>query len=341
MDGNKTARTGERLLTVENLKTTFSIHRQQFEAVRGADIHVDDGDILAIVGESGSGKSVLMKSVMGLLPENAHTVAARAEYMGRDILALSEKERRAMRGKEFSMIFQNPMTALNPLKKIGSHLVEVLVRHRGMGREQARIEAVEALTKVGIPSPERRLEQYPHEFSGGMCQRVLIAMALCCKPRILIADEPTTALDVTIQAQILELLRKLRDEEHMSIILITHDLGIVASLSNRISVMYGGIIMEEGLTDEIFYSPRHPYTRALLSAIPKPVSGARERLVSIPGMAPSIFNPPSGCPFEQRCGYASEKCGTAMSDYRRYSETQRARCAILQGGVDNGFSGNQ
>ena len=192
MDENKMTQTGERLLTVDNLKTTFMIHKTKVEAVRGASIHVDDGDILAVVGESGSGKSVLMKSIMGLLPENAQTTADSLVYMGRNLLEFSADERRKMRGKEFAMIFQDPMTALNPLKKIGAHLTEVLMRYRKLNKKQAREEAIEALRKVGIPSPEKRLDQYPHEFSGGMRQRVLIAMALCCKPKLLIADEPTT-----------------------------------------------------------------------------------------------------------------------------------------------------
>ena len=328
MDEKKTMQTGERLLTVENLKTTFTIHKTKVGAVRGASIHVDHGDILAVVGESGSGKSVLMKSIMGLLPENAATTADSLTYMDKNLLTLSADERRKMRGKDFAMIFQDPMTALNPLKKIGSHLTEVLMRHRGLTKKEAREEAIEALKKVGIPSPESRLDQYPHEFSGGMRQRVLIAMALCCKPKLLIADEPTTALDVTIQAQILELLKQLRDEENMSIVLITHDLGVVASLSNRISVMYGGLIMEDGLTDEIFYAPKHPYTRALLHAIPQPTSGVRERLEAIPGMAPSLTNPPAGCPFAERCKSACDKCSKKIPEYRQYTETQRAMCVF-------------
>lgn len=328
MDEKKTIQTGDRLLTVENLKTTFTIHKSKVCAVRGASIHVDDGDILAVVGESGSGKSVLMKSIMGLLPENAATTADSLTYMDKNLLTLSADERRRMRGKDFAMIFQDPMTALNPLKKIGAHLTEVLMRHRGLNKREAREEAIEALKKVGIPSPESRLNQYPHEFSGGMRQRVLIAMALCCKPKLLIADEPTTALDVTIQAQILELLKQLRDEENMSIVLITHDLGVVASLSNRISVMYGGLIMEEGLTDEIFYAPKHPYTRALLHAIPQPTSGVRERLEAIPGMAPSLTNPPAGCPFAERCKYACDKCSEKIPEYRQYTDTQRAMCVF-------------
>lgn len=330
MDENKMTQTGERLLTVDNLKTTFMIHKTKVEAVRGASIHVDDGDILAVVGESGSGKSVLMKSIMGLLPENAQTTADSLVYMGRNLLEFSADERRKMRGKEFAMIFQDPMTALNPLKKIGTHLTEVLMRYRKLNKKQAREEAIEALRKVGIPSPEKRLDQYPHEFSGGMRQRVLIAMALCCKPKLLIADEPTTALDVTIQAQILELLKQLRDEEKMSVVLITHDLGVVASLSNRISVMYGGLIMEEGLTDEIFYEPKHPYTRALLHAIPQPTTGVKERLEAIPGMAPSLTNPPAGCPFAERCKYACEKCESEIPAYRQYTRTQRAMCVFTE-----------
>lgn len=330
MDENKMTQTGERLLTVDNLKTTFMIHKTKVEAVRGASIHVDDGDILAVVGESGSGKSVLMKSIMGLLPENAQTTADSLVYMGRNLLEFSADQRRKMRGKEFAMIFQDPMTALNPLKKIGAHLTEVLMRYRKLNKKQAREEAIEALRKVGIPSPEKRLDQYPHEFSGGMRQRVLIAMALCCKPKLLIADEPTTALDVTIQAQILELLKQLRDEEKMSVVLITHDLGVVASLSNRISVMYGGLIMEEGLTDEIFYVPKHPYTRALLHAIPQPTTGVKERLEAIPGMAPSLTNPPAGCPFAERCKYACEKCESEIPAYRQYTRTQRAMCVFTE-----------
>ncbi len=324
--GRKETGISRRLLTVENLETTFQIHKTSVYAVRGASIHVDDGDILAVVGESGSGKSVLMKSIMGLLPENAETRADCLQYMGKDLLTLSDGERNKMKGKEFAMIFQDPMTALNPLKTIGSHLTEVLRRHRGLGKKEARDEAARALKKVGIPSPESRLSQYPHEFSGGMRQRVLIAMALCCKPALLIADEPTTALDVTIQAQILELVKQLRDEEGMSIVLITHDLGIVASLSNRISVMYGGLIMEEGLTDEIFYHPKHPYTRALLHAIPQPATGVKERLEAIPGMAPSLMDPPKGCPFAQRCKYACADCEKQLPKYRQYTDTQRAMC---------------
>lgn len=268
MDENKMTQTGERLLTVDNLKTTFMIHKTKVEAVRGASIHVDDGDILAVVGESGSGKSVLMKSIMGLLPENAQTTADSLVYMGRNLLEFSADERRKMRGKEFAMIFQDPMTALNPLKKIGAHLTEVLMRYRKLNKKQAREEAIEALRKVGIPSPEKRLDQYPHEFSGGMRQRVLIAMALCCKPKLLIADEPTTALDVTIQAQIIRLLKRLNETTGMTILFISHNLRVVKEICSRAIVMKDGRIVEEGTIAEIFRAPKEEYTKNLIAAIP-------------------------------------------------------------------------
>lgn len=322
----ETLKKEDRILSAADIRTTFHTHGRTVQAVRGVSLYVESGEILAVVGESGSGKSVLMKSVMGLMPDNAEVKADKLTFDGQDMLTMDSEQLRKMRGKEMAMIFQDPMTALNPLKTIGSHLMEVLKRHRGMDKEAARKEAVVVLNQVGIPSPEKRLGQYPHEFSGGMRQRVLIAMALCCRPKLLIADEPTTALDVTIQAQILDLLKSLQEETGMSIILITHDLGVVASLSHRIAVMYGGLIMEEGTTEEIFYSPKHPYTRALLHAVPKPRSGGKERLEPIPGMAPSLINPPSGCPFAERCKFACEDCRKEIPQYRTYSETQRALC---------------
>jgi len=228
------------------------------------------------------------------------------------------------------MIFKDPMTALNPLKKFGDHIVEVLVRHKGVNKREAKKIAIEVLHDVGIPIPEKRIDQYPHEFSGGMRQRVLIAMALACNPKLLIADEPTTALDVTIQAQILELLKSLKNNNNMSIILITHDLGVVASLCNRIEVMYGGLIMEEGSAEEIFYSPKHPYTKALLNSIPKVKGDEKIRLEPIKGAAPSLFNPPKGCPFAERCEFAKPKCFNDMPEYKRFSETHRAMCLFAK-----------
>ena len=331
----------KQLLEIRDLHTTFQVQKTKIEAVRGIDLTVNLGEIVGIVGESGSGKSVSMKSVLGILPENTEMRAEKLTFDGLDLLGMPDSERRKLRGPGMSMIFQDPMTALNPLKKIGYHLEEVLMRHSKMNRAEAKKEAASYLEKVGIPSPEKRLNQYPHEFSGGMRQRVLIAMALACKPKLLIADEPTTALDVTIQAQILELLQKLQKEEGMSIVLITHDLGVVASLCERIAVMYGGLIMERGTTDQIFYTPKHPYTRALLNAVPKP-DRLKERLDPIPGSAPSLAHPPAGCPFAPRCPFAMEKCRKALPEYQKFEDGQESLCFLReipasgQNGKENG-----
>ena len=316
------------LLRVDNLKTNFYIKDKKVEAVRGVSFHVNKGDILGIVGESGSGKSVLMKSVMNILPENAKIEDGKVYFNNIDISSMNKKEMKNIRGNEISMIFQDPMTALNPLKKVGDHLIEVLIRHKGINKKSAKIIALDILKQVGIPMPEKRINQYPHEFSGGMRQRVLIAMALACNPRLLIADEPTTALDVTIQAQILQLLKNLKESNDMSVILITHDLGVVASLCNRVVVMYGGLIMEEGLVDEIFYEAKHPYTKALLNSIPKLEENEKSRLKPIKGSAPSILNPPKGCPFADRCQFAFKKCFQEMPKYKDFSETHRAMCFL-------------
>ncbi len=316
------------LLRVDNLKTNFYIKDKKVEAVRGVSFHVNKGDILGIVGESGSGKSVLMKSVMNILPENAKIEDGKVYFNNIDISSMNKKEMKNIKGKEIAMIFQDPMTALNPLKKVGDHLIEVLIRHKGINKKSAKIIALDILKQVGIPMPEKRINQYPHEFSGGMRQRVLIAMALACNPRLLIADEPTTALDVTIQAQILQLLKNLKESNDMSVILITHHLGVVASLSNRVVVMYGGLIMEEGLVDEIFYEAKHPYTKALLNSIPKLEENEKSRLKPIKGSAPSLLNPPKGCPFADRCQFAFKKCFQEMPKYKDFSETHRAMCFL-------------
>ena len=320
----------KKLLKVNNLKTNFYKKDSKIEAVRGVSFEVNSGDILGIVGESGSGKSVLMKSVMNLLPENAKIDSGEVIFNGRDILKLDEKELKNIKGKEMAMIFQDPMSALNPLKKIGNHIVEVLVRHKGVNKKQARKLAIDLLHDVGIPMPEKRIDQYPHEFSGGMRQRVLIAMALACSPKLLIADEPTTALDVTIQAQILQLLKNLKEKNNMSVILITHDLGVVASLCNRVEVMYGGLIMEEGLIEEIFYNAKHPYTKALLNSIPKTYGDEKVRLKPINGSAPSLLNPPKGCPFAERCEFANKKCFDEMPEYKSFSNTHKAMCFLAK-----------
>lgn len=288
-----------RVLTIDNLTTTFESHKQKIQAVRGVSLHVDEGDILAIVGESGSGKSVTMKSVMGLLGENAEVQADHLEMLQKDLLSMSEKEKRKMRGKDMAMIFQDPMTALNPLKKIGYHMIEVLRRHQNLSKAEARKVAIDMLGKVGIPSAESRMDQYPHEFSGGMRQRVVIAIAAACHPDILICDEPTTALDVTIQAQILNLIRDLQKELKMTVIYITHDLGVVANVADRVAVMYAGQIVEYGTVNEIFYDAWHPYTWALLSSLPQ-LGVKGEPLPTIEGTPPNLFNKIQGDAFAPR-----------------------------------------
>ena len=319
------------ILEVKNLNVSFHSRGQQVKAVRGVDLQVYPGEILGIVGESGSGKSVTMKAVMGILPENARIQGEKMDFEGRQLLSLRPDEYRKIRGKELTMIFQDPMTALNPLKKIGKHLEEVIMRHSKCSKAEAWNKGVEMLRLVGIPMPEERMKQYPHEFSGGMRQRVLIAMALSCEPSLLIADEPTTALDVTIQAQILDLLVEMKEKYNTSIVLITHDMGVVANVCNRIAIMYGGLIMECGTTDEIFYSPKHPYTKALLRSIPRLDLEEGERLQSIPGLPPSLVNPPAGCPFAQRCQQATELCHTLLPEYKQFSPSHKAMCFACEG----------
>lgn len=325
------------MLEIQHLSTDFETENGMVHAVRDVSLSVDKGEVLGIVGESGSGKSQTMFSVMGLLSGNGIVKDGSITIDGKEISPKAFSDRKEyeqvmdhIRGNDLAMIFQDPMTFLNPVLRIETQLMEPILNHMDISKEEAKKRAIELMRKVGIPSPEARIRQYPHQFSGGMRQRIIIAIALACDPKIIIADEPTTALDVTIQAQILELLKQLRDEEKMSVVLITHDLGVVASLSNRISVMYGGLIMEEGLTDEIFYAPKHPYTRALLHAIPQPTTGVKERLEAIPGMAPSLTNPPAGCPFAERCKYACEKCESEIPAYRQYTRTQRAMCVFTE-----------
>lgn len=316
------------VLEINNLKTVFKSRGQEVQAVRGVSFSVGEGEIVGLVGESGSGKSVTMKAVLSILPENAEISSDSLMLNGVDLSKLSEDEYRKMRGKDMTMIFQDPMTALNPLVKVGKQLEEVILRHSNCSKAEAKKKAVEMLAKVGIPTPEQRVKQYPHEFSGGMRQRVLIAMALACEPKLLIADEPTTALDVTIQAQILDLLKELEGEYHTSIVLITHDMGVVATVCSKIAIMYGGLIMEAGTAEEIFYDPKHPYTKALLRAIPSLDLKEGERLQSIDGLPPSLVNPPKGCPFAERCEFSTERCRTAMPEYKQFSETHRAMCFL-------------
>ena len=273
-------------------------------------------------------------SILKLLDGNGYIDSGEIIFDGKNLADVSVKDMCKIRGNEISVIFQEPMTSLNPIFTVERQLSEPFIIHQGMNKKEAAEKVVEMLKDVRIPNPEAVAKQYPHQLSGGMRQRVMIAMALCCQPRLLIADEPTTALDVTIQAQILQLLKQLNENEQMNIILITHDLGVVASLAKRIEVMYGGLIMEEGTTEEIFEHPTHPYTRALLHAIPKCESGCRERLEPIPGMAPSLANPPAGCPFVTRCRFACEECKKGIPSMRAYSDTQSSRCIFTKEELD-------
>ena len=305
------------LLEVDELKTFFFTRDGIVRAVDGLSFSVGRGEVLAIVGESGCGKSVTSLSILRLIASPpGRTVAGRVVFEGRDLLQLSEPEMRKIRGDAISMVFQEPMTSLNPVLTIGHQIAEVLVLHRGASREGAMQRAVEMLRMVRIPEPERRVAQYPHELSGGMRQRVMIAMALACEPRLLIADEPTTALDVTIQAQILDLMRELKERTGAAIVLITHDLGVVAEMAQRVVVMYAGRKVEEAPVAELFERPRHPYTRGLLDSIPKlgaaSGGGGATRLSEIPGTVPSLAEPIVGCAFAPRCGYATTRC---RSDY--------------------------
>nr|WP_263327586.1 ABC transporter ATP-binding protein [Neobacillus sp. Marseille-Q6967] len=298
----------EKILQVKDLQVSFTTYGGEVKAVRGVSFDLHKGETLAIVGESGCGKSVTSQSIMRLIPDPPGKIAGgEILFKGKDLLRLKEPELRKIRGANISMIFQDPMTALNPTLTIGEQIMEGILQHEKLSRTKAKKAAVEMLKLVGIPSPEQRLKQYPHQFSGGMRQRIVIAMALICKPDVLIADEPTTALDVTIQAQILELFREIQKKTGVSIILITHDLGVVAQVANRIAVMYAGKIVELGTRREIFYQPKHPYTQGLLQSVPR-LDIEKAELVPIPGSPPDLFSPPAGCAFTARCPYAMEVC---------------------------------
>jgi oligopeptide transport system ATP-binding protein len=295
--------------------------------VRGVSFELRQGETLAIVGESGSGKTVTAKSLMRLLPEaNTRIKGGEAIFEGQDLLKLSEKRMQEVRGPQIAMVFQDPMTSLDPTMKVGRQITESLKKHLGMSGNRARERAVELLEMVGIPNAEERVRQYPHQFSGGMRQRVVIAIALACEPQILIADEPTTALDVTIQAQILELLRDLQERIGTSVILITHDLGVVAQIAHRVAVMYGGKVVETGTVRETFYNPQMPYTWGLLSSIPLPTADRSQDLIPIPGSPPDMSDPPEGCPFTPRCPYAMRICAEEMPGYTTFSAEHKAAC---------------
>ncbi len=300
------------LLSVENLQTHFGTLDGVVRAVEGLSFTIDEGETVAIVGESGCGKSVTSMSILRLIPEPPGRIAGRIVFQGRDLLGLSEEEMRTIRGKDVSMIFQEPMTSLNPVLTVGRQIGETLRLHEGLSAKQAEAKAIEALALVGIPAPARRVREYPHQLSGGMRQRVMIAMALACSPKLLIADEPTTALDVTIQAQILDLMRDLKTRVGAAIMLITHDLGVVAEMAQRVVVMYAGRKVEEGPVEAIFGRPLHPYTRGLLGAVPKLGSSLEEegrtKLTEIPGQVPSLRSRIVGCAFAGRCPMVTDLC---------------------------------
>jgi oligopeptide transport system ATP-binding protein len=317
------------LLQVKNLQTHFFTPDGVVKAVQGVSFDLKEGETLGIVGESGSGKSVTALSVMRLIPwPPGKIVGGEVIYKGDDLLKYSSEEMRHIRGKEISMIFQDPMTSLNPVMTISRQIGEMLQLHMGMSDKQARTRTIELLKLVGIPSAEQRLDAYPHQFSGGMRQRVMIAMALSCNPKLLIADEPTTALDVTIQAQILEIIKRLKAEFNTAVIFITHDLGVVAGLCDRVIVMYGGRIMEEAPTTNLYKDPRHPYTLGLLKSVPRLDEDRKERLEPIPGMPPDLVNPIPGCPFYPRCTFREEYHRDNMPPLRNVAPGHQVACFI-------------
>ncbi|WP_114389539.1 ABC transporter ATP-binding protein [Notoacmeibacter marinus] len=322
------------LLNIENLSVTFATATGPFRAVDNVSLSCDGGDILSIVGESGSGKSVAMLALMGLLPFTATVTADRLEFDGRDLMAMKTRERRKLLGRDIAMIFQEPMSSLNPCFTVGFQIGESLRKHLGLGRAERKERTIELLSLVGIPSPETRLSQFPHQLSGGMSQRVMIAMALACNPKLLIADEPTTALDVTIQAQILDLLADLQKERGMALILITHDMGVVAETAQRVHVQYAGQRVEEQDVRPLFEDPHHPYTAALLSALPERAT-KHGRLPAIPGKVPGADDRPNGCLFSPRCAFTTDLCRRSVE--RQGAEFGHALCNYpLEKGVPRG-----
>ena len=320
----------EKLLEIKDEKLSFFTPAGEVKALNGVSFSMNEGEVLGIVGESGSCKSVTAYSIMGLTAYPGKLIGGTIYFNGHQIEKMSEKEMRKIRGNEVSIIFQDPMTSLNPVYTIGNQITEVIRLHTGKSKKEAYDRAKELLELVGINEPTKRLKQYPHELSGGMRQRVMIAIALACEPKLLIADEPTTALDVTIQAQILELMQELRQKLGMSIIMITHDLGVVASMCERIAVMYAGHIVEYGTADEIFYEPKHEYTKGLINSIPKLSAQEIERLVPIEGQPVDLLNPPAGCPFAPRCANCMKICLREMPPKTELSDTHYSHCWLLQ-----------
>jgi oligopeptide transport system ATP-binding protein len=316
----------EALLTVEGLHVEFSTRRGTVHAVNGISFEIAPGETLGIVGESGCGKSVSALAILGLLPRNGSVSSGRAVFEGSDLLRQSDRELRKIRGKDVAMIFQDPMTSLNPVLTIGRQIREALETHFRLNRKDAETRAAELVDRVGIPSARARLRDYPHQFSGGMRQRAMIAMALACEPKLLIADEPTTALDVTIQAQILNLLRELVGEENAALILITHDLGVVAGMCERVNVMYAGMFMETGRADQLFASPRHPYTLGLLQSVPRLDAARRARLQPIEGAPPNMLSAPKACPFQPRCRFEVEQSRLEVPELRQVEPGHLVAC---------------
>ena len=322
----------EKLLDVRNLTISFHTYAGEVAAIRNIDFHLKKGEVLAIVGESGSGKSVSTQAIMGLTPIPPGEIKSGEIYFKHeDVLKYDERAMSDICGSRISMIFQDPMTSLNPTMKVGTQIREVLHQHTILSRRESKERAIELMKLVGIPDPKARIHQYPHQFSGGMRQRVMIAIAMANRPEILIADEPTTALDVTIQSQIFRLIKELRATFETAIILITHDLGVVAGTADRIVVMYAGRVMEEGETDQIYYNPRHPYTAGLLKSVPSLADHEEQKLRTIEGTPPFLLNIPPGCPFADRCDYAMRICKQQEPQYYRYGENSRVFCWLYHG----------
>lgn len=334
------------IVEIKDLKVSFNTYAGEVQAVRGVSFTVKRGKIVAIVGESGCGKSVTAQSVIKLIPEPVGVYKGGSiSFDGQDILGFSDRQMQKIRGRDIGMILQDPITSLNPTMTVGKQIAESIRKHSSLSRQETERRVVEMIDRVGIPNPERRMRQYPHEFSGGMRQRIVIAIALACSPRLLIADEPTTALDVTIQAQILELMKKLQEETGTSIILITHDLGVVAEMADEVLVMYAGKIIERGEVEEIFYDPRHPYTWGLLGSVPRLDRELKEKLISIGGTPPDLLAPPKGCAFAARCKYAMRICRQIYPDEKIVGGSHSLSCwltderapktenTLLQGGM--------
>ena len=313
----------EVIVKTDKLCADFKIKDKMVRAVNQVSLSLEQGKTLVILGESGSGKSTYMKALLRILPKTA-AVAGKAEFLGRDLFGMSEKEFRDIRGNQMAMIYQDSLSALDPMYKVGYQVAETIHAHTQLSKAEARERVEELFVKVGIPSPKERMNAYPHEMSGGMRQRAVIAMALCCNPSLLLADEPTTALDVTIQKQILNLFLELQESDQMSIMMVTHDIGVAAQVADQIAIMYGGIILEYGATKAVLETPANPYTKALIAALPK--SGNRERLTAIEGQPPTIAHMPPGCPFSNRCAYATDACRAAIPELQPIDEDHMTAC---------------